>query len=350
MTPPENERPDDEDGGTFKLKPGAAGGAPAPAPAGDEAGLDRTMKIQRQGGAPAGASTPPPPPSPLGNPTGPADPSVATYAETTVMPQQGGSQTGFQPASQPPQQNPLGSGPIPQPPQQQPYGQQPSPFPGPPPQQQPGFPQAQPGIPLGEAPAGVKRIGLMAMISGGAGLVQIIVVGAMGGFGGTGVLSILLALAVGAYGFLLPRGQLKSGGLRQTGVWVMLVQAVLGLIGLLGLLGLSTIGGLGAIIGVSLVFALAILGADGYAVFLFFTDKEASAWIKGAPAMAGGYPPAGYPQQQQQQYGQQPPPGYGQPGPQQPQQQPGGYPPPPPPPGYGQPGPQQQPPQGPYGG
>lgn len=135
MTPPDNERPEDEDGGTFKLKPGAAGAAPSPAPAGEEPGLDSTMKIQRQGGAPAGASTPPPPPSPLGNPTGPAEPGVASFAETTVMPQQGGSQTGFQPAQQPPPPNPLGSGPIPQPQQpQQQYGQQ-QPYPGPPPGQ-----------------------------------------------------------------------------------------------------------------------------------------------------------------------------------------------------------------------
>ncbi|MDA1361960.1 hypothetical protein O1R50_20195 [Glycomyces luteolus] len=339
MTPPENERPDDEDGGTFKLKPGAAGGAPAPAPSGDESGLDRTMKIQRQGGAPAGASTPPPPPSPLGNPTGPADPNVASFAETTVMPQQGGSQTGFQPASQPPQSNPLGSGPIPQPSQQQPYGQQPQPFPGPPPQQPGGYPQVQPGVPAGEAPTGIKHIGLMAMAGAGVGLVFSIIslatygVFAMGGL----VISVLVAAAFGWYGWALPKGKITSGGLRLTGVILMMIGA-----------GGSLIAALGSFLfPVMLIMYLINAGIYGYASFLYLTKQEVKDYIKGAPAMAGGYPPAGYPQQPQQQYGQQPPPpGYGQPGPQQPQQQPGAY--PPPPPGYPQQG--QQPPQSPYGG
>jgi len=337
MTPPENERPDDEDGGTFKLKPGAAGpagGAPAPAPA-DESGLDRTMKIQRQGGAPAGASTPPPPPSPLGNPTGPADPNVASFAETTVMPQQGGSQTGFQPASQPPQQNPLGSGPIPQP--QQPYGQQPQPFPGPPPQQQPGFPQAQPGVPQGEAPQGIKHIGLMAMAGAGVGLIfSIISVAVYGPFAAGGlVISLLAAGAFGWYGWALPKGKITSGGLRLTGVILMMIGAGGSLLAVLG----------SFLFPLLLVMYLINAGIYGYASFLYLTKQEVKDYIKGAPAMAGGYPPAGAPQQYgQQPYGQQPPAGYGQP--QQPQQQPGAY--PPPPPGYGQQG--QQPPQAPYGG
>jgi hypothetical protein len=334
MTPPENERPDDEDGGTFKLKPGAAGpagGAPAPAPA-DESGLDRTMKIQRQGGAPAGASTPPPPPSPLGNPTGPADPNVASFAETTVMPQQGGSQTGFQPASQPPQQNPLGSGPIPQP--QQPYGQQPQPFPGPPPQQQPGFPQPQAGTPVGEAPTGIKHIGLMAMAGAAVGLVfSIISVAMYGPFAAGGlVISLLVAGAFGWYGWALPKGKITSGGLRLTGIILMMIGAGGSLLAVFG----------SFLFPMLLVMYLINAGIYGYASFLYLTKQEVKDYIKGAPSTPGGYPPAGYPQQP---YGQQPPPGYGQPGPQQPQQQPGAY---PPPPGYGQQG--QQPPQAPYGG
>jgi hypothetical protein len=342
MTPPENERPDDEDGGTFKLKPGAAGpagGAPAPAPA-DESGLDRTMKIQRQGGAPAGASTPPPPPSPLGNPTGPADPNVASFAETTVMPQQGGSQTGFQPASQPPQQHPLGSGPIPQP--QQPYGQQPQPFPGPPPQQQPGFPQPQPGVPQGEAPEGIKRIGLMVLIAAGVGVLANIVSIAMYPLGaGFSVVGILLALVWGAYGWFLPKGAITSGGLRMTGIVFIMIGAGFSIIGLFT--SFATMALVPAAGAVSLIQSLILAGTLGYASFIYFKDQAVKDYIKGAPAMAGGYPPAGYPQQP---YGQQPPAGYGQPGPQQPQQQPGAY--PPPPPGYGQQG--QQPPQAPYGG
>jgi hypothetical protein len=346
MTPPEDKRPDDEDGGTFKLKPGAAGGAPAPAPSGDESGLDRTMKIQRQGGAPAGASTPPPPPSPLGNPTGPAEPNVASFAETTVMPQQGGSQTGFQPASQPPQPNPLGSGPIPQPQApQQPYGQQPSPFPGPPPQQQPGYPQGQPGIPQGEAPEGIKRIGLMVLIAAGVGLLSNIVSIAMNPAGaGFTVIGILLALAWGWYGWALPKGQIGSSGLRMTGIVLVMIGAGFSILGLFG--SFATMAILPAAGAIALIQSLILAGALGYASFIYFKDQAVKDYIKGAPAMAGGYPPAGYPQQpgQQQPYGQQPPPGYGQP--QQPQQQPGAY--PPPPPGYPQQG--QQPPQGPYGG
>jgi hypothetical protein len=349
MTPPENEQPD-EDGGTFKLKPGAPG-APggAPAPAGDESGLDRTMKIQRQG-APGGAATPPPPPSPLGNPTGPAEPNVASFAETTVMPQQGGSQTGFQPAQQPPQPNPLGSGPVPQP--QQPYGQQPQPFPGPPPQQQPGYPQGQPGIPQGEAPAGIKLIGLLILIGAGIGVlggIMSMVAASQYVFGGGGlmffgVIGIALAACLGWFGWALPKGKIASSGLRLAGIIVVMVFAGLSLLGALGGIGsLAITGGAGVF---NLLLSLANAGVYGYASFLYLTKDEVKTYIKGAPAVAGGYPPAGYPQQPQQQYGQQPPPGYGQPGPQQPQQQPGAY--PPPPPGYPQQG--QQPPQGPYGG
>jgi hypothetical protein len=330
MTPPENEQPDNEDGGTFKLKPGAAGGAPAPAPSGDESGLDRTMKIQRQGGAPAGASTPPPPPSPLGNPTGPAEPNVASFAETTVMPQQGGSQTGFQPASQPPQPNPLGSGPIPQPPQQ-PYGQQPQPFPGPPPQ--PGYPQGQPGVPQGEAPQGIKHIGLMAMIGAGVGvvfsIVNVAVYGPLIAMGGL-VISVLIGGAFAYYGWALPKGKITSPGLRLTGVILMMIGAGGSLLAVLG----------SFLFPLMLVMYLINAGVYGYASFLYLTKQEVKDYIKGAPAGApGGYPPPA----PQQPYGQQPPAGYGQP--QQPQQ-PGAY--PPPPPGYPQQG--QQPPQAPYGG
>ncbi len=340
MTPPENEQPD-EDGGTFKLKPGAT---PEPAPAaGEEPGLDRTMKINRvEGGAPGGPSTPPPPPSPLGNPTGPADPNVASFAETTVMPQQTGSQTGFQPAQQPPQPNPLGSGPIPQPPSQPQYGQQP--YPGPPPgQQPPGYPQAQAAGPQGPVPEGIKRIGLIVLIGAGVGLLSSIVsIAMLGGFAiFSASIGILFALAFGWYGWALPKGQITSPGLRLTGIILVMIGAGFGILGVLGSLGsLALIGG-AAVFG--LLLNLASAAVYGYASFLYLKDESVKAYIKG-PQVAGGYPPAGYPQQQQ--YGQQPPPGYGQPGPQQQPQQPGGY--PPPPPGYPQQG--QQPPQPPYGG
>lgn len=343
MTPPENDRPD-EDGGTFKLKPGA--GAPGPAAAaGEEEGLDRTMKIQKQ------AATPPPPPSPLGNPTGPADPPAAAYAETSVMPQQGGSQTGFQPATQqPPQpQHPLGGGPMQQPPMgQQPYGQpQQQPFPGQPPQQQPGYPQPQAAGPQGEAPEGVKRIGLMMMIGAGVGLITSILIMAMlGGFAVvSGVFSLLFALAFAWFGWALPKGKIASSGLRQTGVILMMIGAGFSILGIFSSFStMAVFGGLGAI---SLVQSLVLSGVYGYGSFIYFKDEAAKAYIKGAPAMAGGYPPPGgqpgYQQQpygQQQAYGQQPQ----QPGP--PQGQPGAY--PPPPPGYPQQG--QHPPQPPYGG
>lgn len=342
MTPPGNERPEDEDGGTFKLKPGAAGAAPSPAPAGEEPGLDSTMKIQRQGGAPAGASTPPPPPSPLGNPTGPAEPGVASFAETTVMPQQGGSQTGFQPAQQPPPPNPLGSGPIPQPQQPQQYGQQQA-YPGPPPgQQPPGYPQAQ-TAPQGEAPAGIKRIGLMVLVAAGVGLLANIISIAMNPLGAAfAVIGILFAAAWGLYGWALPQGKITSGGLRLTGIVFIMIGAGFSIIGLFT--SFATMAIFPAAGAIALIQSLVLAGALGYASFIYFKDQAVKDYIKGAPAMAGGYPPAGYPQQQP--YGQQPPPGYGQPGPQQPQQQPGGY--PPPPPGYPQQG--QQPPQPPYGG
>ncbi|WP_194202073.1 hypothetical protein [Glycomyces albidus] len=336
MTPPENDRPDDEDGGTFKLKPGA--GAPPPAaPEGEEPGLDRTMKISRSA-APQGA--PPPPPSPLGNPTGPADPPGAPYAETTVMPQTGGSQTGFQPAGQPPQQQPpLGSGQMPQAPQQ-PYGQtgqQPGGYPPPPPQA--GFPQPQATGPQGAAPEGIRRIGLMVLIAAGVGLLgNIIVFATFGGFYiGSAVFGILFAAAWGWYGWALPQGKITSPGLRLTGIILVMIGAGFSILSLLSSLGaFALFGGLGAVL---LVQSLVMAGTLGYASFLYLTKDEVKAYIKGAPAGAapGGYPPPGYGQPggypQQQPYGQ-------------PQQQPGAY--PPPPPGYQQPG-QQQPPTPPYG-
>ncbi|THV21763.1 hypothetical protein [Glycomyces paridis] len=331
MTPPENDRPEDEDGGTFKLKPGAGTPPPAAPPAGGEENLDRTMKIQR-GAVPSAPGTPPPPPSPLGNPTGPAEPQAATYAETTVMPQQGGSQTGYQPTQQP-QQPPLGQ-PQPgygqQPPQQsqppQGYGQQP--YPGPPPQQ--GYPQAQPGVPAGEAPEGIKRIGLIAMIGAGLGVVAAIVFIAMlGPFGvGAALFILLFSAAFGWYGWALPKGKIPAAGLRLTGIILMMIGA--------GGSVLSVLGALITLDFISVVLYLVLGAAYGYASFLYIKDDAVKAYIKGAPAAPYGYPQqAGYPQQQPQ---QQAP--YGQP------QQPGGY--PPPPPGYPQQG--QQPPQPPYGG
>jgi hypothetical protein len=338
MTPPENDRPDDEDGGTFKLKPGA--GTPEPAPAsGEEPGLDQTMKIQR------GAASPPPPPSPLGNPTGPAQPQAAAYAETSVMPQSGTSQTGFQPGSQQtPPPNPLGA-PMQQPPTgQQPYGQpgqpgqQPGGYPPPPP---PGYGQPQQAAPQGEAPTGIKHIGLIVMIAAAAGLVlNIVSVVAIGPAAiGALIFGVLVAAAFGWYGWALPKGKITSAGLRLTGIILIMIGAGGSILGLLGSLIIFN--------PVSLIMYLVYAGGYGYASFLYLTKDEVKAYIKGAPAAPGGYPPPGYPQQPpqgQQPYGQQPPPGYGQPAPQQPP--PGAY--PPPPPGYPQQG--QQPPQPPYGG
>lgn len=338
MTAPDNDRPADEDGGTFKLKPGGASGPAAPAtpPAsGGEDNLDRTMKIQRGATPPPSApTTPPPPASPLGNPTGPAEPPQAAFAETTVMPQQSGSQTGFQPTGQqPPQpQQGLPGGPGPQqygqpgPPQGQPGGYPPPP-PGP---QQPGFPQAQAAAPAGEAPEGVKRIGLMALIGGGIALLtSILVLAVLGGFAiFSASLSILFALALGWYGYALPRGQIAAAGLRLTGIILMMIAAGGALLGLLG--SFSTIAVFGGIGAISLVQSLLLAGVYGYASFIYIKDDAAKAYIKGAPAVPQGYA-QGYPQQQ-----------YGQPGPQPGQP---GF--PPPPPGYQQQG--QQPPPPPYG-
>ncbi|MEU6250840.1 hypothetical protein [Glycomyces sp. NPDC047010] len=346
MTPPENDRPDDEDGGTFKLKPGAQPPAAAPE-GGEEAGLDRTMKINR---VEAQQGTPPPPPSPLGNPTGPSDPPAAEYAQTTVMPQTG-SQTGFNPSGtpQPPQPNPLGSGQLPQSaPGQQPYGQpgqQPGGYPPPPPQA--GFPQPQQTGAVGAVPEGIKRIGLMALIGAGIGVVSA-VFSFMNPYGAfAGVIGLLVAAALAWYGWALPKGQVTSGGLRLTGVILMMVGAGFGVIGALS--SLAAIAIVGGIIFLTLILNLAAAGAYGYASFIYIKDPEVKAYIKGAPTAPAGYPPPGYGQPQQG-YGQpgayqqpgQPPQGYGQPQ----GQQPGGY--PPPPPGYPQPG-QQQPPQPPYG-
>lgn len=345
MTPPENDRPDDEDGGTFKLKPGA--GAPEPPPAsGEEPGLDRTMKIQRSpGGTPSAPSLPPPPPSPLGNPTGPAEPQAATFAETTVMPQSGTSQTGFQPGSQQtPPPNPLQQPPTGQQQYGQP-GQQPGAYPPP-----PGYPQqAQPGVPQGPVPEGIKRIGLMVLIGAGIGLISgIAIFAALGGiYAGSAVISLLFALAFGWYGYALPKGQITSSGLRLTGIILIMIGAGGSILSVFTSFGaFAVFGGLGAIL---LVQSLALAGIYGYASFIYLKDEQVKAYIRGPQAAhPAGYPPPGYGQQPPPGYGQQPPPGYGQPGPQQPQQpqQPGAY--PPPPPGYPQQG--QQPPQPPYGG
>jgi hypothetical protein len=334
MTPPENDRPDDEDGGTFKLKPGAGAEPPAQPSGGEEPGLDRTMKIQR-GAAPSAPSTPPPPPSPLGNPTGPAEPQAASFAETSVMPQTGTSQTGFQPSSQtPPPPNPLGA-PMQQPATgQQPYGQpgqQPGAYPPP-----PGYQQPHQAAPQGEAPQGIKHIGLIAMGAAAVGfllnIVNIAIIGlpAIGGI----VFGALVAAAFGWYGWALPKGKITSPGLRLTGIILMMIGAGGSILGLLGSLVIFN--------AINLIMFLVYAGGYGYASFLYLTKDDVKAYIKGAPAVPGGYPPPGYGQQP---YGQQPPPGYGQPGPQQQQPQPGAY---PPPPGYPQQG--QQPPQPPYGG
>ncbi|MEU6857856.1 hypothetical protein AB0B28_03120 [Glycomyces sp. NPDC046736] len=326
MTPPENDQPED-DGGTFKLKPGGA--TPPPAPAAEEENLDRTMKIQRGAPSPQ-SSTPPPPPSPLGNPTGPAEPPAATYAETTVMPQQGGSQTGYQPGGpQTPPPSPLGAPPVPpQAPGQQPYGQQPPQpggFPPPGPQQPgPGYPQPQTAPLTGEAPVGIKHIGLVALVVAGVSIlgniINMAVIGPIAVPGG--VLGIAIAGAFAWYGWALPQGKVTAAGLRMTGIVLMMIGACGSVLALLmSLIVFNAIG---------LIMYLLMGAALGYASFLYITKDEVKAFIKGAPQHPGYPPQGGHPQQ-----------GYG-----QPQQQFGqpGF--PPPPPGYQQGG---QPPQPPYG-
>ncbi|MCH7232633.1 hypothetical protein L0U85_17505 [Glycomyces sp. L485] len=307
MTHPDNQPPADDDGGTFKLKPSSQ---PKSEPAQGES-FDSTMKLRKGGGA--SSAPPPPPPSPLGNPTGPANPP-SPFAETSVMPQSGTSQTNFQPSTQAPgQQHPLGGQPTPPPPgqpyghQQPPYGHQP---PGQYPPQQGQQPYGQPGVAPGEAPEGVKRIGLVAMIGAGIGIVGAIaslaILGGLAVFSAS--VSILLSLAFGWYGFALPRGQINSGGLRMTGIVLIMIGAGLSLIGVLGGLGsMAIIGGAAAL---PLLLNLVSAGIYSYASFIYIKDEQVKAYIKGAPAQAaqGGYPPPtgqpGYP----------PPPGYPQQG------------------------------------
>src|SRR5690606_9279048 len=257
MTHPDNPPQDDEDGGTFKLKPGGQSQSEPPQQSGSPENLDSTMKLRK---ADISSAPPPPPPSPLGNPTGPADPP-SPFAETSVMPQSGGSQTGFQPSQQPPgQPNPLGQpGPTPQPGQQphgqQPYGQQPPPGQYPP--QQGGQPYGQqPAAAPGEAPEGVKRIGLIALIGAGMGLlgsiVSLVMLGGLAMF--SAPITIVFALAFGWYGYALPRGQITSNGLRLTGIILMMIGAGFSLLGVLG--GLSSMTLIGAAAAMPLVVNL----------------------------------------------------------------------------------------------
>ncbi|WP_100447665.1 hypothetical protein [Glycomyces xiaoerkulensis] len=335
MTHPENRPPEeDDDGGTFKLRPG---GQSEPEPQ-QQDGIDSTMKLRKTGGgnpaAPGGA--PPPPPSPLGQPTGPANPQNA-HADTSVMPQSGGSQTGFQPSAPPPPGQPggpLAQGSPPPPQGQPPYGQQPGGGQAPP---QPPY-GPPPGGAAGAVPSGVKRIGLLALIAGGVSLVNVIINIAFAG-AETGVMAVpglLFALAVLGYGITLPRGMLSSKGPRLTGIILMMIQGGFGLIGLLGLLGIMSLIS-GGVLALSLAFLVAVVGADAWATFIYFKDHEAHAWIMGSaarPRQAGGAaPPPGAP-------GPQGPPQQGHP--QQPGR-PGAY---GPPPGYQQGG---QPGQPPYG-
>ncbi|THV39700.1 APC family permease [Glycomyces buryatensis] len=334
MTDPGNRPPEDDDGGTFKLKPGSQPKAEPQQP--QEENLDGTMKIKRVGGGPGGGgSVPPPPPSPLGNPTGPADPPQM-FGDTTVMPQQGGSQTGFQPASQPAGQpgNPLGGQQLNSPPPgPQPYGQQPGygqqPPPGQLPHQQGQMPQPQTAPPQGTAPQGVVRIGLMAMIGAAVGVLGNIVSMAMGANGFAvviGIFGILFALAFGWYGYALPKGKIASSGLRQAGVILMMIGAVGSVFVVLSALTTLGVPGAGGVSAVSLVTGVLGIGIYGFVSFIYIKDKESSAWIKGTPAMGAqpGYPHQGGYGQQPGQPGAYPPPGYpqqGQPG------QPGGQPP-----------------------
>jgi len=179
------------------------------------------------------------------------------------------------------------------------------------------------------------------LIAAGVGLLGNIVAMAMNPLGAAfGVIGILFAAVWGLYGWALPQGKISSSGLRMTGIVFIMIGAGFSIIGLFT--SFATMALVPAVGAITLIQSIILAGALGYASLIYFKDQAVKAYIKGAPA---GYPQQpygqpGYPQQQQQPYGQQPPPGYGQPG-AQPQQQPGAY--PPPPPGYPQ---QQQPPYG----
>lgn len=326
MAHPDPQRQEDDDGGTFKLKPGSQPGAQSPpeSSGGDDENLDSTMVLRKTGGGPSSATPPPPPSSPLGNPTGPPDPPPAAYAETSVMPQSGGSQTGFQPSGQPPgQQNPL-SQPAPPPPQQpqQPYGQQHQPYgqqppPGYPPQQG-HMPPAQQGGP-GGAPQALQRVGMLATVSGVAGIVWALLGFFTGEFGLVVNAVVYLATSAVVLGisFALPRGILKSKRWRQYAVGVF---GAHGFIGLLWMLGSMTSSTPVWFLAAGWLLIAIVVGAVGYGIFLFLKDAEIRSWFEGAPAsihqtaggavppptapgQPGGYPPPpGYPQQ-----GQQPP-------------------------------------------
>ncbi|WP_026929930.1 hypothetical protein [Glycomyces tenuis] len=321
MAHPENQQQEDDDGGTFKLKPGAQ--SKPEAPQGEES-LDSTMKLRKAGGA---SVPPPPPPSPLGNPTGPSNPQPSPFAETSVMPQSGGSQTGFQPATQPPgQSNPLGQ-PTPPPQQQaqqqygqQPYGQQPPPG-GQYPPQQGHMPPAQQSGP-GGAPKALQRVGMLAMISGVAGIVWALLGFFTGEFGliVNAVVYLVTSAVVLGISFALPRGVLKSKRWRQYAVGIF---GAHGLIGLMWMLGSMTSSTPAWFLAAGWLLIAIVVGAVAYGIFLILKDPEIRNWFEGAPASihhtAGGAvppptapgqpgsypPPPGYPQQGQP--GQQPP-------------------------------------------
>ncbi|MFC4334876.1 hypothetical protein [Salininema proteolyticum] len=351
MSHPEDSNREEEEGGTFKLKPGS-GGAPSPAPAEEAENADSTMKLRAvkgdaSGGSGAPGEIPPPPPSPLGNPTGPdqAGP-LDDPASTQVIPP---SMRG--PAFQPPGGAAQGQPPM----QGQPPQGQPGPY-GPPQQMPPQQGQIPPAM-GGAQPAGpegtLKKISLFNFIAGGAGigyavLLMVVVANVGLGFSPFAIVYLLTSGAVLGIGFMAPRGMLRTKKMRQGAVGTMGAHGFMALMQLLTLFdNIKLLPGWFSFI--ALVMLIGVVGATGWGMYLFFKDEETRRWFNGAPPSIAAMGPGG---------GAMPPPGAQMP-PQQgmppqgmPPQQPGGPYGPPPQGGPGAPGgqvPPPPPPGQPYG-
>ncbi|WP_025273467.1 hypothetical protein [Haloglycomyces albus] len=344
MSQPDNGN-EEEDGGTFKLRPGG-GNTPAAPSAGDDVS-DSTMKIRpAQGGGSSDGAPPPPPPSPLGNPTGPSNPQGLPPQQPPGMsPPPGGpaGQPGGMPQA-PPQQP--GQPPVGGPP---PGGMPPGQMPPPPGQMQPPM-----GAPMGTGPEEtLKKVGMFNLIAGAAGTLfgftALIFFAQYDVFSSFSIVYLLLSLMVVGIGFVLPRGMLSTKKTRQGAVGALGAHALIGLQQVFHILNFSDFFP-GGLVFLWLMSILGIMGATGWAFYLLFSNKASRNWFNGAPpsmsTMAGGgMPPPGQ--------GAMPPPGQGTMPPPQAPGQPG-----PPGPSYGQPPgaappngavPPPPPPQQPYG-
>lgn len=131
------------------------------------------------------------------------------------------------------------------------------------------------------APPGVSLIGLLGIVSGGAGLLDGVLIFALGGdlLAPFALFHLLSSIAVVATAVAVARGKLNKNGSRALGIGTVLVHGLMSLYALITFIGFA--GSLGTALAViDGLWLVSAVSAAGILAYVYFTDDPTKSWLR----------------------------------------------------------------------